>query len=76
MQMTADMLIQLHLCIVDKKGSLTVTSAGTPRCTALNERTFAFGCPAGDQYGSDQLSFRSDARNAGGKEAPRPRDSS
>jgi hypothetical protein len=60
-----------YLCIVvDKKGSLTVTSTGTSQCTALNECGFTFGCPAGDQYGSDPLSFRSDARNAGGKEAP------
>ena len=59
-----------YLCIVDMKDSLTVTSTGTSQCTALNECGFTFGCPAGHQYGSDQLSFRSDACNAGGKEAP------
>ena len=59
-----------YLCMVDMKGSLTLISTGTSQCTALNECGFTFGCPAGDQYGSDQLSFRSDARNAGGKEAP------
>jgi hypothetical protein len=59
-----------YLCIVDNKGSLTVTSTGSSQCTAINECGLTFGCPAGDQYGSDQLSIRSDARNAGGKEAP------
>jgi hypothetical protein len=65
-----------YLCIVDIKCLLTVTSTGAFHCTALNERGFTFWCPAGDQYGSDPLSFRSDARNDGGKVAPRPGDSS
>ena len=59
-----------YLCIGDMKGSLTVTSTGTSQCTALNERGFTLGCQAGDQYGSDQLSFRGDAPNVGGKETP------
>jgi hypothetical protein len=37
-----------YLCIVDKKGSLTVTSTGTSQCTALDECGFTFGRPAGD----------------------------
>ena len=35
-----------YLCIVDKKGLLTVTSTGTFQCTALNECGFTFWCQA------------------------------
>ncbi|KAI0300225.1 hypothetical protein BC826DRAFT_666451 [Russula brevipes] len=57
-------------CMVDMKCSLTLTSAGTSRCTTYNDCGLAFWCPARDQYGSNQLPHRSGARNAGGKEAP------
>ncbi len=65
----SDASISVYLCIVDMKRSLIVTSTGASHRTPLNERRFTFGA-AGDQYGSDQLSFRGDACNAGGKEAP------
>ena len=59
-----------YLRLVDIKHSLTVTSTRTSDRATSNECGLALGCPARDQHGFDQLPYRDDARNAGGKEAP------
>jgi hypothetical protein len=82
----------LHLFIAEVEATslgglvilMALTSMGTTssslvtRGTMVRAYTVCIGSilRAEDQYGSDQLSFRSNARNAGGKEALRPRDSS
>ena len=52
------------------KCSLTLTSAGASRRATFNGCGLVFWCTPRDEYGSDQLPCRGDARNIGGKEAP------